>query len=238
MRSAALLVVLGACACAHAPARAPAAEEPGVAVVEAEGWAALGEDGRPDAGSRKAALADAQRAAVEKAVGVHLNARTRVEKSVAVESRIETRVRGTLLGWVVLSEKETGGLLRTRIRARVRVGPAPEGSGLVAVRLTGPGAESAASAVRRALRAAGRRVTEDPDAELVVSGTVVSNEFEAVPQVSSYRARVRLSAVVAATGESVAEEAGEASAADPAPRVAEERAAALAGELAANALRF
>lgn len=242
MTRGALLAVLGACvcACAHAPARAPAAEEPGVAVVEAEGWAALADDGRPDAGARGRALAEAQRAAVETAVGVRLTARTRVEAAIATQATIETRVRGTLLGWTVLSERESAGLLRTRIRARVRVGPAPGAPGLpplVAVRLTGPSAESAASAVRRALRAGGLRVTDDPDADLVVAGTVTGDGFEAVPQFSSWRARVRLTAVRTSTGEFLAEESREASAADPAARVAEERAAALAGELAANALK-
>lgn len=240
MRRGALVVVLWACACAHAPGRAPAGEaaaEPGVATVEAEGWAPLAAD--VGGGARRRALADAQRAAVEKAVGVRLTARTRVSAAIATDAAVEARTQGTLLGWTVLSERDEDGFHKTRIRARVKLGPPDDDPRLppkVAVRLRGPAAESAESGVRRGLIASGVQVVADAEADLVVDGTVAAREVGGFADFSSWRARVSLSVTRSSTRQVLGVESREASAADPSPDAAEERAAALAGEQGAERL--
>jgi hypothetical protein len=88
-------------------------------VVEAEGFA-------PNEGKildiKRASLVDAQKAAVEKAVGVFVSARTMVEKAIAIENNILARTEGYVKKYDVISEGPSdGGLYRTRIRALVAI---------------------------------------------------------------------------------------------------------------------
>ncbi|MBI3564886.1 MAG: hypothetical protein HY079_06810 [Elusimicrobia bacterium] len=238
MRLALALAAAVLAACAHAP-RGPA-----LARVEAEGWAPLAADGEP--GARRRALADAQRAAVEKAVGVRLSARTRVDGAVAVEQRVEARAAGSVRSYEVLSESDADGFHRTRIRALVEVGVAPRGDDAalpppgdprVAVRLSGPDAVSATAGVRRALLARGWTVVDGEKADWLVVGEAASRELGGIGPFSSWRARASLTLRRPSDGRVLAQSSREASAADPAPSAAGARAAELAGELAAEALK-
>ncbi len=86
-------------------------------IVEAEGTAPYREDDLP--GTKAAALAAAQRAAVELVVGVYVNAKTRVDKAVAIENNILTHTSGYIKRYEVLSEGRSGEWYKTRIRAQV-----------------------------------------------------------------------------------------------------------------------
>src|SRR5205814_3613530 len=69
--------------------------------------------------SRAAALAAAQRSAVELVVGVYVSARTRVEKALAIENNILARVDGYVKKYQILSEGKDGNYYKVRIRALV-----------------------------------------------------------------------------------------------------------------------
>ncbi len=69
--------------------------------------------------TKQASLADAQRKAVEKVVGVFVSARTLVEKSVAIENNILSRTDGYIKKYDVQSEGPEGDLYKTKIRALV-----------------------------------------------------------------------------------------------------------------------
>jgi hypothetical protein len=86
-------------------------------VVEAEGW--VPSDAKDLAGTRQRALAEAQRKAVERVVGVYISAKTRVAQAVDVDQNILARVGGYIRKYDVLSEKEENGLFKTRIKAVV-----------------------------------------------------------------------------------------------------------------------
>lgn len=87
-------------------------------VVEAEGFAP--NDPKDIINTKRGSLVDAQRNAIEKAVGVFVSARTLVEKAVAIENNILARTDGYLKKYDILNEGPTdNGLYRTRIRALV-----------------------------------------------------------------------------------------------------------------------
>ncbi len=86
-------------------------------VVEAEGMAPYRADDLP--GTRAAALAAAQRAAVDLVVGVYVSASTRVEKAVAIEQNILTRSNGYVKRYEVLSEGRSDEWYKLKIRALV-----------------------------------------------------------------------------------------------------------------------
>lgn len=86
-------------------------------IVEAEGTAPYRAEDLP--GTQAAALAAAQRAAVELVVGVYVSAKTRVDKAVAIESSILTNTQGYIKRYEVLSEGRSGDWYRMRIRALV-----------------------------------------------------------------------------------------------------------------------
>jgi hypothetical protein len=238
MKRTIVLAAVLAAACAHAPSRGPALTR-----VDAEGWAPLTAAGALDA--RRRALVEAQRAAVEKAVGVTLTARTRVAGAVAVDARVETRAAGTVRDFSILSEKDEEGFHKVRLRALVEIGapppsgerPAPPpGDPKVSVHLIGPRAEDAAAGVRRGLLARCYTVVDGPKADLIVDGSVAVRELGGIGPFSSWRARVSLALRRPATGEVLAQESREASAADPMPTAAGDRAAETAGELSAASL--
>ncbi len=88
-------------------------------VVEAEGFA-------PNEGEiltiKRGSLVDAQRNAVEKAVGVFVSARTMVEKAVAIENNILARTEGYVKKYDIVSEGPSeGNLYKTKIRALVAI---------------------------------------------------------------------------------------------------------------------
>lgn len=77
-------------------------KEEEIAVVEAEGIVSIKNNDIVHA--KKRALADAQKNAVEMAVGVYVNAVTRVEKSMLVEQKIFSKTNGYIKRYKILSE--------------------------------------------------------------------------------------------------------------------------------------
>lgn len=114
LSGAALLVFSG---CAGSKPRIKAEKGMQGEVVEAEGTAPYNASDIP--GSRAAALAAAQRAAVELVVGVYVNAKTRVDKAVAVEQKILAQTSGYVKRYEVLKEGRDGEWYKVRIRALV-----------------------------------------------------------------------------------------------------------------------
>jgi hypothetical protein len=86
-------------------------------VVEAEGLAPY--NAKDLIATKRASLTDAQRTAVEKAVGTYITARTRVDKAVAIENNILARSEGYVKKYEILKESIEGDLYKTRIRALV-----------------------------------------------------------------------------------------------------------------------
>lgn len=86
-------------------------------IVEAEGVAPYKADDLP--GTKAAALAAAQRSAVELVVGVYVSGRTRVDKAVAIEQNILTKTSGYVKKYEILSEGQSGEWYKVRIRALV-----------------------------------------------------------------------------------------------------------------------
>lgn len=172
--AAVFLTVLG---CAHdrlKPGRGEAGE-----IIEAEGWSPI--DPQDEAATKARALAEAQKKAVERVVGVFISAKTRVDQAVNVDSRILANVKGYIRKYDVVAEKEEGGFHKTKIRALVlyqKIGedlrdlglvrpPPPPGNPSVVVRVKAKGqgkdamADAAASGVRRGLLERGFSVVDE-----------------------------------------------------------------------------
>lgn len=234
----ALLGLVLAAGCAHAPARGPKLE-----TVTAEGWSPA--DKADPLAAKRRALAEAQRAAVEKVTGVEVSARTRVSQAIAVEQRITSRATGTIRSYEVLGESESDGFHKTRIRAVVEVGApgeaqarpeAPPGDPKVRVVMTGQESDNAAGGVRRALIGRGFTVTEGENADITVSGEVATAPQGRVGGFESCRARVTLEARRAKTGEVLWQASRESSAVDPGLTAACSKSAETAGLLGAEVL--
>ena len=103
--------------CSGSRTRLQKAAGSGDEIVEAEGTVPYRAEDLP--GTQAAALAAAQRSAVEQVVGVYVDAKTRVDKAVAVENNILARVQGYVKKYYVLSEGRSGDWYKTRIRALV-----------------------------------------------------------------------------------------------------------------------
>src|SRR5260221_691724 len=86
-------------------------------VVEAEGLVPYNSLDLP--ATKAAALAAAQRSAVELVVGVYVSAKTRVDKAVAIEQNILSRTSGYIKRYEILSEGRSGDWYKMRIRALV-----------------------------------------------------------------------------------------------------------------------
>ena len=87
-------------------------------VVEAEGWSPV--DASDPLGTKKRSLAEAQKKAVEKVVGVYISAKTRVSQAVSVNQNILANVQGYINKYEIVGEKQEEGFYKTRIRALVR----------------------------------------------------------------------------------------------------------------------
>src|SRR5512141_434934 len=98
---------------------APAAEES--KTVAAEGVAAIQGNARDIA--RDAALEDAQKRAVEQAIGILIDSQTQVENYQLISDKILSQTKGYIKRYNVTSENVDSGLLRVRINAEVAMGP-------------------------------------------------------------------------------------------------------------------
>ncbi len=88
-------------------------------VVEAEGLAPY--EANDLIKTKRGSLTDAQRNAVEKAVGVFVSAKTMVEQAIAIENNILARTEGYVKKYDILSETVDQGLYKTKIRALVAI---------------------------------------------------------------------------------------------------------------------
>ena len=86
-------------------------------LVEAEGWTPL--DPNKPLETRRRALAEAQKNAVEKVTGVAVTATTKVDLAVTSEQKISADVGGYIHKYEILWEKKDDGFLKIRIRAFV-----------------------------------------------------------------------------------------------------------------------
>lgn len=206
--------------------------------VDAEGWAPLA--GRDELGARHRALAEAQRKAVEKAVGVTLRARTRVDDAVNIKQSIEANVGGSIRRYEVTAEGEEGGFYKIRIRAAVIYQPVapprPERPpSRLAVRIA---SERVAGAVRGALASRDYEISAPgSDADVEVTG-VVETRGLADPRLGgfyAYTAKVSLTAANLLSGKITRIER-EASAVDTVEQAACDRALDKAGDESAAAL--
>jgi hypothetical protein len=77
-------------------------------------------DGQP--GSRREALDDAMRNAVEEAMGSMVSVDLIVENKAIVNEKILSQTRGYISSYDILSEEQDGGLYRVKLRAEVRLG--------------------------------------------------------------------------------------------------------------------
>jgi hypothetical protein len=206
--------------------------------VDAEGWAPL--EGTDTLSARHRALAEAQKKAVEKAVGVTVRARTRVDDAVSVTQSIEANMGGTIGRYEVTSEGEQGGFFKVAIHAVVIYQPLPSASAerrpsRVSVRIS---SARVAAAVRTALASRDVELSEDEaDADIVVTGVVETRGLDD-PRLGgfySYTAKVSLTAANLRTGK-VSQADLEASAVDTDERAACDRALEEAGDGSGAAL--
>ncbi len=102
--------------CSSSKSQLQKAAAPEDEIVEAEGLAPYNTDVSI---AKAAALAAAQRSALEMVVGVYVNAKTRVDKAVAVENQILSNVQGYVKRYHILSEGKSGDMYKVRIRALV-----------------------------------------------------------------------------------------------------------------------
>lgn len=112
-------VFLVAAGCAGSRSRLKVGQTDQGEVVEAEGFAP--NDPGDILKTKRASLVDAQRNAVEKAVGVFVSGKTMVEQAIAIENNILARTEGYVKKYDVLSESVENGLYKTRIRALVAI---------------------------------------------------------------------------------------------------------------------
>ncbi len=99
------------------PADLPGEE---VIAVEADGEANVIPDNKLS--TRDMAVSNAQRNAVEKALGVLVTGQMVVSQARLIEDQVFSKTAGYLKHWEVVSEKEEDGLYRVRIKARVKLG--------------------------------------------------------------------------------------------------------------------
>ena len=216
-------------------------------IVEAEGWAPCDPSDAPR--TKRRALAEAQRAALEKANGIELAARTRLSLSVEVEQRIQTRARGVIERYQIIAEREEGGMHETRILAWVRrtaegddaalvLPPPGDPKVLVAARDANRLGDRSALGLRKGLSSRGVSLIGDglPDVKVLVAAQVRALDGADLAGLASYRASVSAEAVDVKTGRILAQASREASAVDLLPSGAADKAVEQAGASAGREL--
>ncbi|MBI4061781.1 MAG: hypothetical protein HY403_10150 [Elusimicrobia bacterium] len=224
-----LALLGGTAGCAHDGARAREGLE-----VEAEGWTPL--DPRKPLETRLRAMAEAQKKAVEKALGVTVSATTKVESAVTLEQKILANIGGYIRRYDILSEREEGGFLKIRIRALVlQQPPAPLASAAGGVRIAVLRIdEKLARTVRSALSAQGFALTDEASsADYVITGdvSVYPITVSAAAGLRTRRARVSLDVTRTKTRETF-RNTQEASGLDPVEEIAHDKAMDIAARMA------
>jgi hypothetical protein len=88
--------------------------------VTAEGVAAI-QQGAVDI-ARDAAVEDAQKRAVEQAIGIMIDSQTQVENYQVISDKILSQIKGYITRYNIVGENQDSGLLRVRITAEVSLG--------------------------------------------------------------------------------------------------------------------
>ena len=88
--------------------------------VASEGVAAI-QQGHVDI-ARDAALEDAQKRAVEQAIGIMIDSQTQVENYQLISDKILSQIKGYITRYNITGENQDSGLLRVRITAEVSMG--------------------------------------------------------------------------------------------------------------------
>lgn len=251
------LASLALTACSHQRLRLGKTEDG--EVVESEGWTPL--DSNDLLGNKRRALAEAQKKAVERVVGVYVSAKTRVAAAVTLDQNILANVGGYVKRYDVVKEWSEEGFYKTKIRAHVlykKLGEdlkglglvrpeAPPGNPRVLVEVSGEGgvdlAESpAAGAVRRAFVERGFQVgasaPKTAASDIRVAGSASARQLTDVRLGGfvSWRARVELTASRTGSAEVLARKTQEASGLDTVSDIARAKALENAGGLAAEAM--
>ncbi|HUJ19473.1 MAG TPA: flagellar assembly protein T N-terminal domain-containing protein [Nitrospirota bacterium] len=91
-----------------------------IKTVTAEGVAAV-QQGAVDI-ARDAAIEDAQKRAVEQAIGIVIDSQTQVENYQLISDKILSQVKGYITRYNVVGENQDSGLLRVRVTADVSMG--------------------------------------------------------------------------------------------------------------------
>jgi hypothetical protein len=216
----ALMVALSACA-AHKSRLKVGDKGTEGEVVEAEGLAPY--NPKDMIATKRAALVDAQRNAVEKAVGVYVSARTMVEKAVAIENNILAKTDGYVKKYDILQEGPKDDLYYMRIRALVALKKLEQDLQQISLSTTPDlkkphvivdikeeidkesiDDQPASEALSRALSEAGFVVVgpdQAKDADLIIRGKASAYPFQGkgLGGFLSYRARLSIEAVRAGT---------------------------------------
>lgn len=227
-------------------------------VVEAEGWSP--HDPKDLLGTKQRSLAEAQKKAVERVVGVYVSAKTRVAQAVTLDQNILANVGGYVKRYDTVKEWAEDGFYKTKIRAHVlykKLGDDLKGLGLVrpeappgnprvqvALSEEAPaGSEGpAAGAVRKAFAergfSTGADAPKSPAGDIKVAGTASARELTDVRLggFRSWRARVELTASRAGSAEVLARKTQDASGLDATSDIARAKALENAAGLAAEAL--
>ncbi|HAM36036.1 MAG TPA: hypothetical protein DEB40_05360 [Elusimicrobia bacterium] len=215
-------------------------------LVAAEGWAPI--DARDSSGTRRRALADAQRKAVEQVSGTAVASLIHVRDAMTVRQKVITEVRGFVSRTDVLDERKEGGFFKIRIRAFIRpeepsrpAGPLPA-EARFALTVTGLGLRdedlgaAAAAAIRKELLARGFDLSDDstgPDSWLLQGDAAAVPILDSrLGSFHSARAQVSLRVLEPKTQTVVWETSQESSALGLDPRSAALAAAQAAGALA------
>ncbi|PKL77243.1 MAG: hypothetical protein CVV27_06195 [Candidatus Melainabacteria bacterium HGW-Melainabacteria-1] len=93
---------------------------PDVQTVVAEGEAAIGNNASR---AREEAIAQANRMAVEQAMGVYVVSETLVENMALVRDTILTKSSGYISGYKIISESKANGILKVKVEATISVLP-------------------------------------------------------------------------------------------------------------------
>lgn len=202
-------------------------------VVEAEGMAPY--NAADIIGTKRASLVDAQKNAVEKAVGVFVSGRTMVEKAVAIENNILAQTDGYIKKYDIIKEWSAENFHHTKIRALVALRDLekdlkamsllqvsdlnrPRVSVTLSEKIDKETVESrpASMALQQQLTESGYTVVvagDDVPPELDIRGTVTSHPFQAegLGGFVSYRARIAVEVVRPGTTKTVTSLTKEAS---------------------------
>ena len=187
-----ILILAAVCVCGAGIAEQTPAKD---ITVVAEGFASCPSDASQSS-CRQAALADALRRAVEKALGVYVDAETRTRNYRTAQDIVRTSSRGFVRDYRVLDEGPDNSAYHVKIEARVSPDSAEGSLKHICRRLreeVNPAfrisvADPAASAISGSLAALGLRVTTK-SGDVEISGAVKPDPVgEVVPETKVYSA--------------------------------------------------